>query len=106
MAGPTNPGTPIQDYLTYMKAFGFDPEGGFWNNYAAGWKQQLHENPLMPLQGIGNFWSNWQNYKLNKNMFNLQRDAFNQQMQIAQANEDRTKERFEWLKQARAGSSL
>ena len=47
-----------------------------------------------------------QQYRLNKDMFNLQRKAFNQQMELAQANEDRTKERFEWLKQARAGSSL
>ena len=85
---------------------GSNDPNSFWDNYLGGWKNQLYQNPLMPVQAIGNFWSNWQNYKLNKNMFNLQKDAFNQQMQIAQANEDRTKERFEWLKQARAGSSL
>jgi hypothetical protein len=87
-------------------AFPYDPKDGFWLNYARGWGNNLVQNPLMPLQGIGTFWSAMQNYRLNKDMFNLQRKAFNQQMALAQADEDRTKQRFEWLKQARAGSSL
>lgn len=96
----------IDAFKNSQNPYQYDPNAGFWSNYTTGWKNQLVTNPLMPLQGIGNFWSNLQNYRQQRDIFNLQKQAFNQQMQLAQANEDRTKQRFEWLKQARAGSSL
>lgn len=96
----------IDEYKKNQNPYQYDPEAGFWSNYGVGWKNQLVNNPLMPLQGIGTFWTNLQNYRQQRDMYNLQKQAFNQQMQLAQANEDRTKQRFEWLKQARAGSSL
>lgn len=95
-------------------AYSIGPNGNFIPDQKAPWYQNMWnstmyawaQNPTAPLQSIGDWWGAFNNYKMAKNNYNLTKDYFNFQRQLAQNNEDRIQQRFDWLKQARASSSL
>lgn len=81
-------------------------DSGFWDNYLTGFGNYLTKNPLQPLNLGYGIWSSINDYKMQKQNYNLARDAYNFQKQMAENNEARNQERFNWLRDARATSQL
>ena len=83
-----------------------DMNSGFWDNYLTGFGNYFTKNPLQPLNLGYGIWSSINDYKMQKQNYNLARDAYNFQKQMAENNEARNQERFNWLRDARATSQL
>lgn len=82
------------------------PDPNFWDNYLTGFGNYLTKNPLQPLNLGYGIWSSINDYRMQKQNYNLARDAYNFQKQMAENNEARNQERFNWLRDARATSQL
>lgn len=98
-----------QNYLNNNATLGTSSSSTGWdwlNNYGKGLGNYITENPTLPFQWLGTGINGLMQYQQNRQNYKLANQAFQFQKQMMQNEEDRTQQRFEWLKQARASSSL
>lgn len=80
--------------------------GNFFDQYLTDLGKYIKNNPLVPLQAVGNIWNAYTGYKNSKNALALARDNYNLQKQAYEANEARAKEAFNWQRQDRLSHQL
>lgn len=106
--GIANPGSNYLNSFKNNSTLGTSSSTGWdWlNNYGKGLGNYITENPTLPFQWLGTGINGLMQYQQNRQNYKLANQAFQFQKQMMQNEEDRTQQRFEWLKQARASSSL